>query len=98
LVTSIPGSKNARFEPISERRSVDRGGSLAEAVLGVDRATQAGDGPACLVAAVVAVLAMALPKALAALLLRRRSFTLGTPRGLFGSIGLMAAHSSSVSS
>ena len=28
----------------------------------------------------------------------RRSFTRGTPRGLFGSIGLMAVHSSSVSS
>jgi len=28
----------------------------------------------------------------------RRSFTRGTPRGLFGSIGLMAAHSWSVSS
>jgi hypothetical protein len=27
----------------------------------------------------------------------RRSFTRGTPRGLFGSIGLMAIHSSSVS-
>jgi len=27
-----------------------------------------------------------------------RSFTGGMPRGLFGSIGLMAAHSSSVSS
>src|SRR5262249_43966867 len=28
----------------------------------------------------------------------RRSFTRGTPRGLFGNIGLMAAHSPSVSS
>src|SRR3954452_12088464 len=28
----------------------------------------------------------------------RRSFTRGTPRGLLGSIGLMAAHSSSVGS
>src|SRR5262245_12046463 len=28
----------------------------------------------------------------------RRSFTRGTPRGLFGSISLMATHSSSVSS
>jgi len=28
----------------------------------------------------------------------RRSFTRGTPRGLFGSIGLMAAHSWSVNS
>jgi hypothetical protein len=28
----------------------------------------------------------------------RRSFTRGTPRGLFGNIGLMAAHSWSVSS
>jgi len=28
----------------------------------------------------------------------RRSFTHGTPRGLFGSIGLMVAHSLSVSS
>jgi hypothetical protein len=28
----------------------------------------------------------------------RRSFTRGTPRGLFGNIGLIAAHSSAVSS
>ena len=28
----------------------------------------------------------------------RRSFTRGTPRGLFGNIGLMAAHSQSASS
>jgi hypothetical protein len=30
--------------------------------------------------------------------LQRASFTQGTPRGLFGSIGLMAVHSWSVSS